>query len=130
MTSHDAFEAIHARRASLEKLLGATRGNPEDSDARARLLADLAVVERQTRELKQAHKRRHFAGLGSALHEALGARFDATALAQLEQEAMRRHAAREQRNAARRAARRVSRLAAELATATETLRELSEQIRE
>jgi hypothetical protein len=99
--------AALARKRELEQQLAATRGDPSRAREREQLRAENEAVSRRLTELKEAQKhenaRRNFAGIGSPLHEAIVARFDAETVAALEREALERLAARERRSAERKA---------------------------
>jgi hypothetical protein len=99
--------AALARKAELERQLAATRDDPTRAQERERLRAENEAVSRRLAELKEGAKRenarRNFAGIGSPLHEAIVARFDAETVAALEREALERLAARERRSAERKA---------------------------
>lgn len=102
-------DAAVARQRELESQLVATRGDPARAKERERLRLEVEAVARRIRDLKDAAKRenarRNFAGIGSPLHEAIAARFDAATMAELERDALARLAAREQRSAERKAKR-------------------------
>jgi hypothetical protein len=84
-----------------------TRGDPSRAQERERLRAEDQAVARRLAEIKEATKRenarRNFAGMGSPLHEAIVARFDAETVTELERDAMQRFGERERRSAERKA---------------------------
>ncbi|HEY3236838.1 MAG TPA: hypothetical protein VGJ84_19125 [Polyangiaceae bacterium] len=102
----DAPAAL-ARKRELERLLAATRGDPSRAKEREALRLEDAAVSKRLAELRDAQKRdnqrRNFAGIGSPLHEALVARFDAATVAELERDAMTRLSERERKGAERKA---------------------------
>jgi len=102
----DAAGAL-ARKREVEAMLPATR-DPRRAAERKRLVAEDEALSRRLREIKEETKRmnarRNFAGVGSPLHEAILARFDAATVAELEADAMVRLAQRERRSAERKAA--------------------------
>jgi hypothetical protein len=109
VASLDAPSAL-ARKRELERLLALTRDDPAKASERDRLRAEDAAVAKHLTDLKERSKqenmRRNFAGIGSPLHEAIVARFDAATVAELEADAMARFAERERRNAERKAQKR------------------------
>lgn len=106
VTGLDGAAAL-ARKRELERLLALTRGDPAKAAERDRLRAEDAAVSKHLAELKERTKqenmRRNFAGIGSPLHEAVAARFDAATVAELEADAMARFTERERKNAERKA---------------------------
>lgn len=107
--SHLDRDAVFARKREVEARLRATKHDPARAAERAAAKAEYDALDRRLTELSAAKKRenvrRNFAGLTSALHDAIAARFDASVVAELEREALRLLAERERRNAEARAAR-------------------------
>jgi hypothetical protein len=103
----DAPTAL-ARQREIERQLAATRNDPSRAAEREQLKAENLAVSKRLSELREAQKlentRRNFAGIGSPLHEAIVARFDAATVAELERDALARFAEREKRAAERKAA--------------------------
>jgi hypothetical protein len=82
------------RKRVVEGNLAAIRGYPACAADRKRLVAEKEALSTRLREFKALAKaentRRNFAGIGSPLHEAIVARFDAAVVAELEADALRR----------------------------------------
>lgn len=97
-------EAV-TRLQTLQQRLGAITDKADPR--RGQIKRELEVAETAIRDLKQQVKnentRRHFAGIGSPLHEACLVRFGPDVVAELEADAVARQAERDSKAAERRA---------------------------
>lgn len=107
--SHLNRDAVLERKREVEVRLRATKQDPAQAAERAAAKAEHEALDRRLSELSEAKKRenvrRNFAGIGSPLHDAIIAKFDAATVAELEREALRLLAQREHTSAAAKAAR-------------------------